>query len=203
MIPNLITFLIASVLLTLSPGPDIIYVLVKSMADGKKAGIILSLGLVSGILVHTTLVAFGVAALINQSELLFTLVQLLGAGYLLYIAFSIYRSEASFSLKAQSTTYSSKNLLKRGFLMNVLNPKVSIFFLAFFPNFVWNTSAYVGLQLYILGLLFMLQALLIFSLVAFSAGKIANYIQQNERVLKIVKWVQIAVFVLIAFALFL
>lgn len=203
MIPNLIAFLIASVLLTLSPGPDIIYVLVKSMADGKKAGIILSLGLVSGILVHTTLVAFGVAALINQSELLFTLVQLLGAGYLLYIAFSIYRSEASFSLKAQSTTYSSKNLLKRGFLMNVLNPKVSIFFLAFFPNFVWNTSAYVEIKLYVLGLVFMLQALLIFSLVAFSAGKIANYIQQNERVLKIVKWVQIAVFVLIAFALFL
>ncbi len=193
----------ASVLLTLSPGPDIIYVLVKSMADGKKAGIILSLGLVSGILVHTTLVAFGVAALINQSELLFTLVQLLGAGYLLYIAFSIYRSEASFSLKAQTTTDSSKNLLKRGFLMNVLNPKVSIFFLAFFPNFVWNTSAYVELQLYTLGFIFMLQALLIFSFVAVSAGKIANYIQQNNQVLKIFKWVQIAVFVTIAFALFL
>lgn len=203
MITHLISFLIASVILTLSPGPDIIYVLVKSMSKGKKAGIMLSLGLVSGVLVHTTLVAFGVAALINQSEFLFSLVQLLGAGYLLYLAYSIYRSENSLSLNEKTTTESSKNLLKRGFLMNVLNPKVSIFFLAFFPNFVWNTSAYVEIQLYVLGLVFMLQALLIFSLVAYSAGKIANYIQQNERVLKIVKWVQIAVFVLIAFALFL
>ncbi|MCH8534481.1 MAG: LysE family translocator [Flavobacteriaceae bacterium] len=203
MISSLLSFLTASILLTISPGPDIIYVLVKSMTAGKKAGFMISIGLVSGILVHTSLVAFGVAAIIQQSEFLFQIVQFLGAGYLLFIAFSVYRSEDNFSLKTSEVIESNQKLLKRGFLMNVLNPKVSVFFLAFFPSFISNTEAHITFQLYLLGGVFMLQALLIFSLVALSAGKIATYIQQNSRLLKVFKWVQIAVFVLIAFALFL
>lgn len=202
MITSLLSFLTASILLTISPGPDIVYVLVKSMTAGKKAGFMISIGLVSGILVHTSLVAFGVAAIIQQSEFLFQIVQLLGAGYLLFIAFSVYRSEYNFSLKTSEVIESNQKLLKRGFLMNVLNPKVSVFFLAFFPSFIWDTEAHITFQLYLLGGVFMLQALLIFSLVALSAGKIATYIQQNSRLLKVFKWVQIAVFVLIAFALF-
>lgn len=173
------------------------------MTAGKKAGFMISIGLVSGILVHTSLVAFGVAAIIQQSEFLFQIVQFLGAGYLLFIAFSVYRSEDNFSLKTSEVIESNQKLLKRGFLMNVLNPKVSVFFLAFFPSFISNTEAHITFQLYLLGGVFMLQALLIFSLVALSAGKIATYIQQNSRLLKVFKWVQIAVFVLIAFALFL
>lgn len=203
MISSLLSFLVASALLTISPGPDIIYVLVQSMSNGRKAGFLLSLGLVSGILVHTTLVAFGVATLIKQSEFLFTFVQILGAGYLLFLAYSVYRSEPSINLSLKQEPYASTNLLKRGFLMNVLNPKVSIFFLAFFPNFIWDTNAYVTLQFYTLGLVFMLQALFIFSIIALTAGRITNYIQENNRLLKRFKWIQVIVFVAIAFGIFL
>ncbi len=203
MLVNLISFLSASVFLTISPGPDIIYVLLKSMSDGKKAGILVSLGLVTGIIVHTTLVAFGVATVINQSKLLFTLLKIFGAAYLLYIAFSIYKSDTRISLKAKTHHFKKENLFKRGFLMNVLNPKVSIFFLAFFPSFVWDTENNVKFQFYMLGFIFMLQAFLIFSLVAISAGKVASYIQENTKILKVFKWIQIVVFVSIAILLFL
>ena len=97
---ELIAFLAAAVLLTLSPGPDIIYVLVQGMTNGKKHGIVTALGLVTGIIIHTSLVAFGISAIIKQSDNLFLMIRLLGAAYLFYLAWKVYKSDSTITVKA-------------------------------------------------------------------------------------------------------
>ncbi|WP_026837857.1 LysE family translocator [Gillisia sp. JM1] len=194
MLLQLIPFLIASILLTLSPGPDIIYVLVQSISNGKKAGIATTLGLVSGILIHTSLVAFGASAVIKASPILFSLIKIFGALYLFYLAYKVLKSDSSIAIDGVPQK-SSKNLFSQGFIMNVLNPKVTIFFLAFFPGFLWEPEGNTILQFYILGFLFLLQALLIFGAVALLAGKISEYLMQHRRSGVFLKWIQVVVFV--------
>ena len=167
MIENLLPFITASVLLTLSPGPDIIYVLVLSLSNGERAGILTTLGLVSGIIIHTSLVAFGISAILKESESVYLIIRILGACYLFYLAYRVWKSKAEIQIKAGPGGRSKNlSLFKRGFIMNVINPKVTIFFLAFFPGFLWDTTGNTVYQFYVLGALFMLQALIIFSLVA-------------------------------------
>lgn len=200
MLEQIIPFLTASVLLTISPGPDIIYVLVQGMTNGKKYGIVTALGLVSGIIIHTSLVAFGISALIKQSEVLFLVIRLFGAGYLLYLAYKVFKSDPTINVGIE-TLDQKKGLLslyKRGFLMNVLNPKVAIFFLAFFPAFLWEPNDNTVFQFYLLGFLFMLQAFLIFTTVSILAGKISVYLQKHPHSGMIFKWLQITVFIGIA-----
>jgi threonine/homoserine/homoserine lactone efflux protein len=199
MLDQIIPFLTASILLTFSPGPDIIYVLVRSMAYGYRQGIITALGLVSGILIHTSLVAFGVSAIIKQSENIFIFIKILGALYLLYLAYQVFKSDATIAFSSEGVkNKGSWSLFRQGFIMNVLNPKVSIFFLAFFPGFLWEPEGNTILQFYTLGFLFMLQALLIFSFVAVMADKISVYIKSHPRSGLYLKWMQIIIFVLIA-----
>lgn len=195
MLEQLFPFLTASILLTLSPGPDIIYVLVQGMTNGRKHGLVTALGLVSGIIVHTSLVAFGVSAIIQESESLFFTIRLLGALYLFFLAYKVYSSEASIALTAESEERKNLfSLFKRGVLMNVLNPKVAIFFLAFFPGFLWDPEGNTVLQFYILGFLFMLQALLVFSVVAILSGRIFGYLRNHSGAGLVFKWVQVVVF---------
>lgn len=200
MLEEIIPFLMASVLLTISPGPDIIYVLVQGMSNGKKYGIITALGLVSGIIIHTSLVAFGISAIIKQSDALFLGIKIFGAAYLLYLAVQVYKSEGQIVVNGGEVSQKKElfSLFKRGFLMNVLNPKVAIFFLAFFPGFLWEPAGNTVAQFYTLGFLFMLQAFLIFSTVAILAGRISVYLQRHPYSGVIFKWLQILVFVGIA-----
>lgn len=196
MIEQIFLFLTASMLLTISPGPDIVYVLVQSMTNGKKAGIITTLGLVSGIMVHTTLVAFGVSAIIKESETIFMLIKMFGALYLFFLAYKVFKSDAGFSLSSEEVPINNnKALFIRGFIMNVLNPKVTIFFLAFFPGFLWTPGEDLVFQFYTLGLLFMLQAFIIFGLVALLAGNISDFLKNHPSSGVVLKWVQIVVFV--------
>lgn len=199
---EIISFLIASVALTISPGPDIIYVLVQSMSTSKKDGIAVSLGLVTGIIVHTSLVAFGVSAIIKTSELVFTIIKIIGAAYLLFLAFKVWKSSNHINLSSSVQSTGVVNMFSRGFLMNVLNPKVTIFFLAFFPSFIWNENEHIVLQFYTLGFLFMLQALLIFSAVAFLAERISSFLKRNQQTQQVFKYIQIIVFVSIAILIF-
>ncbi len=185
-------------LLTISPGPDIVYVLVQSMANGKKAGIITTLGLVSGIMVHTTLVAFGVSAIIKESDTIFMLIKIFGALYLFFLAYKVFRSAKGFSLNSEEVPINNNNknrLFMRGFIMNVLNPKVTIFFLAFFPGFLWVPEEGTVYQFYTLGLLFMLQAFLIFGMVALLAGYISGFLKNHPSSGMVLKWIQIVVFI--------
>lgn len=195
MLEQVLPFLTASVLLTLSPGPDIIYVLVQGMTNGKAHGIVTALGLVAGIIFHTSLVAFGVSALIQESESVFFAVKLFGSAYLFYLAYKVLRSDGSIEMSSKegsNRTYFS--LFRQGFLMNVLNPKVAIFFLAFFPGFLWEPEGNTVFQFYVLGFLFMLQALLIFSLVAILSGRISGYLSSHRNSGIFFKWIQTLVF---------
>lgn len=195
----LISFFWSSILLALSPGPDNIFVLMQSMVNGVRYGIATVIGLISGCLVHTTLVAFGVSTIIQQSPKLFFGIKLLGALYLLYLAYKVYKSSAKVSLTdANVDKKSYGQLFRQGFLMNVLNPKVSIFFLAFFPGFLFSKTMSTVTQFYTLGLLFMLAAFIVFSSIAFLSGKISNILTKNENAGLFLKWMQIVVFIGIA-----
>lgn len=199
MIETLFSFVLATVALAVSPGPDNIFVLTQSIANGKKYGLVTVLGLMAGCLVHTTLVAFGVSAILKTNESLFFTIKILGVSYLLYLAYKIYKSDAAIVFSSESITQkSTMALFKTGFLMNVLNPKVTIFFLAFFPQFLFSDKISVVVQFYVLGLLFIVTSFTIFSLIAILAGKVANYLKQHRNIGVYLKWMQIIIFVLIA-----
>ena len=195
--------MIATSVLAISPGPDNIYVLMQSIVNGKKYGLATVAGLISGCLVHTTLVAFGVSAIIKESDTLFFIIKLLGALYLLFLAFKVYKSSSQLSLNSENIPKKSVfQLFKQGFIMNVLNPKVSIFFLAFFPGFLFSATLNSVTQFYVLGFLFMLVSAIIFSTIAILAGSISDYIKQHNRIGLYLKWLQIIVFVGIAILIF-
>ena len=192
-------FLIASVILTLAPGPDIMYLLAKSLADGAKSGISLAGGLCSGLVFHTSLVIFGVATLIQQSPTALAILKYAGAIYLLYLAWGAFCARSDLlKLNQVQATGSYFKLYRRGVIMNILNPKVLIFFLAFFPQFVDLNSESVNVQIALLGALFALQAFIIFSFVAICAGKVRDYILNVKNLNKILNYVQCIVLVVIS-----
>ncbi len=157
MIETLLSFALATTALAFSPGPDNMYVLTQSIVNGKKYGLATVYGLISGCIVHTTLLAFGVSVLIKQSESLFFALKLFGAIYLIYLAYKVFKSDASIAFSEDNVSKkSTTQLFKQGFIMNVLNPKVSIFFSAFFPGLTYSESLSTIIQFHVLGFLFML-----------------------------------------------
>ena len=195
----LISFIVATSVLAITPGPDNIFVLIQSIVNGKRFGLATVAGLMTGCIIHTTLVAFGVSEIIKQKPNLFFVIKLFGAGYLLYLAFQVYKSAASITFSTDNVQQkTTTQLFKTGFWMNVLNPKVTIFFLAFFPQFLFSEEISTVIQFYVLGGLFILMSFTIFSFIALLAGSISDYIKQNNKVGIYLKWMQIIVFILIA-----
>jgi len=195
----LYAFVLATVVLASSPGPDNLYVLTQSIVNGKKHGLATVAGLISGCIIHTTLLAFGVSAIIKESEQLFFCIKLFGAGYLFYLAYQVFRSDATLSLSEDEVPKKElTSLFKQGFIMNVLNPKVTIFFLAFFPGFLFSDSLNTIIQFYVLGLIFMVISAIIFCGIAILSGSISKYITKNKNIGVSLKWLQIVVFIGIA-----
>ena len=200
----LLGFIIATAVLSISPGPDNIFVLTQSIANGKKSGLATVAGLMTGCLVHTSLLAFGVSTIIRNNTTIFFSIKLFGAAYLLYLSYIVYKNGDAIELdyKKPIKTRFIK-LFNKGFVMNVLNPKVTIFFLAFFPGFLFSDSMNTIWQFYILGFLFIAVSFVIFGAIAVLAGSISNYIIETPRVGFFLKWLQIVVFVGIAIYLLL
>jgi len=195
----LLSFVLATAVLAFTPGPDNIYVLMQSIVNGKKYGLATVCGLISGCLVHTSLVAFGVSVIIKNNDSLFFIIKLLGAIYLFYLAYKVFKSDAYLSLNSDNIEQKSLGALyKQGFIMNVLNPKVSIFFLAFFPGFLFSTDLSTVSQFFILGGIFMSVSFIIFALIAILSSLISNYIKQHNNVGHFLKWLQVVVFIGIA-----
>ena len=186
-------------LLTIAPGPDILYLLTKSLSEGAKSGIILACGLVSGIVFHTTLVMIGVAALIQSSPAALTILKYVGATYLISLAIGAFKSSETLQLGRADSSKNFSALYRRGLMMNVLNPKVLLFFLAFLPQFLSNDSS--SLQILFLGAVFALQALIIFSIVSFCAGRLRKFIIKNKNLGKFFGRIEGSVLTLIALAL--
>ncbi|MDP4599796.1 MAG: LysE family translocator [Polaribacter sp.] len=203
MIETLFSFSLATAVLAISPGPDNIFVLTQSIVNGKKYGFATVFGLMTGCIIHTTLVAFGVSAIINNHENLFFLLKVFGASYLLFLAYKVSQSDAEITFSTENIQKKSiRQLFKTGFLMNVLNPKVTIFFLAFFPQFLFSRELSTVIQFYILGVIFIFISFIIFGSIAFLGGKISDYMLQNKQTGLILKWAQIFVFVGIALLIF-
>lgn len=198
---QLLYFIAASAALTLLPGPDIIFVLTQSISSGKGAGIATACGLCTGLLFHTTAAALGVSAIIYKSALAFTLVKYAGAVYLLYLAFQAIREGDSFISSMSSKEYGTSVLYKRGIFMNLLNPKVSLFFLAFLPQFVNPGAGNVPLQMILLGFIFLVQALLIFFLVSVFAGHIGLKLLNTPGIGRYVNRTKAAIFAFIGLEL--
>ncbi len=192
----LYAFVLATAALAVAPGPDNIYVLMQSITYGKKFGLATVAGLISGCLIHTTLLAFGVSAIIKESETIFFSIKLLGALYLFYLAFMVFKSAPDIHLgESHLAKKSLLQLFRKGFIMNVLNPKVTIFFLAFFPGFLFSNELSTVVQFYVLGLLFMVVSFIIFGLIALLSGAISVYITKHSGVGHFLKWLQILVFI--------
>jgi threonine/homoserine/homoserine lactone efflux protein len=193
-----ISFIIATATLAISPGPDNIFVLIQSITYGKKQGMAIVCGLISGCIIHTTFVAFGLSTFIkSNAELLFVL-KLLGAGYMLYLAYIVFKSTDITKTNTQTKSKSLGALFKQGFIMNVINPKVSIFFMAFFPAFLYSETQSLVVQFYTLGFLFMTTSFLIFSILVFFSSSVGSTLKSNTRFGVVLKWAQITVFLGIA-----
>ncbi|WP_159948311.1 LysE family translocator [Polaribacter septentrionalilitoris] len=199
MLEILISFAFATSVLAISPGPDNIFVLTQSIVNGQKFGLATVFGLMTGCIIHTTLVAFGVSAIIKDNETLFFIIKLLGAIYLLYLAYKVYQSDATISFSDEKVEKKNTvQLFKKGFLMNVLNPKVTIFFLAFFPQFLFSKTISTIVQFYVLGGVFILVSFVVFGSIAVLAGSISEYLKQHTKTGVYLKWGQIIVFTGIA-----
>lgn len=175
-------FITASFLLALMPGPDNIFVLTESLSRGFKTGITITIGLVSGVLVHTIAAATGLSLLIISSPTTFTIIKYLGALYLLLLAYQAY-FEKPISVKAgfaKKDTYNFGKLWRKGFLMNVLNPKVTLFFMAFLPQFITPEGFSVFNQFIILGLLFILVSFTVFGSIAYLAGRLTHLLNSDS-----------------------
>ncbi len=174
-----LSFFGIATLLALSPGPDNLFVLTQSMMWGRAAGLWVVLGLCTGVLGHTVAVSAGLAAVFAASETAFLAVKLGGAGYLLYLAWGALRSGAAIRRGEQPPRQSAGQLYRRGIIMSLTNPKVTVFFLAFLPQFASPARGPVGLQMLMLGGLFMLAALIVFSGVAFFSGAVGERLQRS------------------------
>jgi threonine/homoserine/homoserine lactone efflux protein len=183
MIPldTLATFFVAAVLLGLAPGPDNIFVLTQSALRGKAAGLLVTLGLCTGLVVHTTAVAFGVAVIFQASAVAFTALKLFGAGYLLYLAWQAFRASAKRIAGGEPRGSSAFKLYRRGIIMNVTNPKVSIFFLAFLPQFADPGRGSLSIQMLMLGGIFIISTIIVFGGIALLAGSVGQWLNRSPK----------------------
>ena len=181
-IQNLYLFFIASLLLNLAPGNDMIYVASRSISQGIKAGIISALGVFIGCFVHILAAVFGLSVIIMQSTLLFEIIKLLGAGYLIYLGIKAFINKSDFNDDiATLPKVNTWKLLKQGIITNALNPKVALFFLSFLPQFIQVSSPLYKMQLFSLGLWFDLQGTLVLMIVAILLGKTSKLIKRNKK----------------------
>lgn len=178
----LLLFFVASIALAVAPGPDNIFVLTQSAVYGKKPGFIITLGLCTGLLFHISAVALGVAAIFKTSLLAFTILKIAGAAYLLYLAWQAFYAGSASVPAAASERRDGWTLYARGILMNLANPKVAIFFLSFLPQFADPAHGSVSVQIVMLGMVFILAALIVFNLIAWAASHIAHWLNSSRRV---------------------
>ena len=195
----LIAFSLATAALAISPGPDNIFVLTQSISHGAKYGLATTAGLITGCLVHTTALAFGVSAIIKNNPNIYLAIKIFGAAYLIYLAVRVLLSKVPVSILAGEAPGKALHaLFKQGFIMNVLNPKVALFFLAFFPGFLFSKDLSTVIQFYILGFLFMIISFCVFASIALLAGRFSRFLNQKTRPFLFFKWLQIVVFTGIA-----
>ena len=176
-----LTFFTMAMLLAITPGPDNIFVLTQSALYGRAAGAATALGMTTGLFAHSAAVALGVAVIFKTSETAFTILKIVGAIYLLYLAWGAFRATAIHTGGQGRPFAGHKALFRRGIIMNVTNPKVTLFFLALLPQFADPARGPVSLQIILLGLLVQLSTVIVFGSVAFLGGTLAARVNSSPR----------------------
>ncbi len=169
-IDQLVLFSLASLVLIFTPGPDIIYVLTRGVAQGRPAALAAAMGFSLGNIGHTLFAVCGLSAILASSATAFTLVKAAGGVYLIYLGYKLWTADPALTLSSQGEHRTSRAIFRQSILANLLNPKVAIFFLAFFPQFVRPDQGHPALQMLSLGLTFVVLTMLGFGLVAVGAG---------------------------------
>ncbi|TCI84647.1 LysE family translocator [Tenacibaculum sp. M341] len=180
---NFEAFILASLLLNLTPGADTMYILGRSISQGKKAGILSALGIASGALIHCLFAVLGLSILLAKSALAFQIVKYVGAFYLIYLGIKMLTSssKASFDLTEKVSNVNFRKIYLSGILTNLLNPKVAFFFLAFIPQFINETYSNSPIPFLVLGLTFITTGTIWCLILAFFSSKLSEKIRANYR----------------------
>ncbi|MCP4334598.1 MAG: LysE family translocator [Gammaproteobacteria bacterium] len=183
----LLAFTATALLLNLSPGPSNFYIMARSIAQGTRGGIVATLGLAVGSMVHVAATVVGVSAIFRHSPTLFTVVKLLGAAYLVYLGIKYWQSKTTDDSKIEKKVRGKplSKVFRESIVVEVTNPKTALFFIALLPQFVVPESGSISLQLFILGLIVTISALPCDMLVAVSSSKASNWISKNKRAQRI------------------
>jgi len=198
---TIIAFVTASVILSLVPGPDNLFVMSHSALKGWRIGFYTTLGLCTGLIGHTVLVAIGVSVIFQTSAIAFNGLKVIGACYLLYLAWlSVQNKELNLGGTDKNSTNRSYYLT--GVIMNLTNPKVALFFLVFLPQFVNTSNDNVTIQIFLLGLLFILSALCVFTSIAYLSSFLENFLKKSKTVNKNLNILAALIYVALAVNLF-
>ena len=189
-----LTFLVAALALNFAPGPDMLYVIGRSVGQGRKAGVVSALGIFAGGWAHILAAAVGIAALLRSSPMAFNVVRYLGAAYLLYLGVKMIAQRSRLETK-QLPSESLSNIFRQGVITNVLNPKVALFFLAFLPQFVDARRGSVALQILFLGIVFDVGGTLVNLGVAYAGGTLGDLLRRSPRFALVQKWFTGMVFI--------
>lgn len=177
-----VVFFSAALAINISPGPDLIYILSKTIAQGRKIGFASSLGVCSGALVHVFAAALGLSAILATSAIAFSFVKYIGAAYLIFLGIQALRSKGeAFDLPTSTESRTTPwKAFRQGALIDILNPKVAIFFMAFLPQFVRPSMGHTSLQLLILGFLVILVAIVVEFAIVLTAAKMTIFFRKNR-----------------------
>lgn len=197
------SFIALSVLVILAPGPDVIFTITQGLSNGKRAGFTVAMGLACGNLVHTLGVSLGLSVIFQTSVVAFWVIRILGAGYLFYLAYLSFRNRHEHLQTKTQTDEKKENLFKRGFIMNVLNPKVAIFFLAFLPRFVSPEKGLLPVQFMMLGGIFVVLVAIVFGAAGLFAGIFGELLIKKPKFSLVMNIVSAIVFTGIAISLLL
>ena len=182
---DFLLFAFASLMLNITPGNDMLYVATRSTSQGIKAGVVSSLGIAGGCIVHLAAAVIGLSALIANSAIAFDIIKYLGAAYLIYLGVKAFLSKQNkFSIPEKTEQKSLTKLFWQGVLTNVLNPKVALFFLAFLPQFIHPEKGNTAMQILLLGLWFNFSGTIVNIIVAVLFGKLGNWLADKQGFIK-------------------
>lgn len=194
-VANIYLFVSVSLILLLSPGPNTIYVVTKGMTEGRNAALKALLGASTGDLFQVLAASFGLAVLLQASALAFFIIKMLGAGYLLYVGIRcLLNKEKMFEEQADVKT-NGKDLFFTGFVTSALNPKTTLFFLSFLPQFIDTKSVYAQQQMLLLGAVFVIMGFLVLSVYALASAKIRSWITGNDQIQAYFNWITGLIFI--------
>jgi threonine/homoserine/homoserine lactone efflux protein len=198
---TIVAFVLASVVLSLVPGPDNIFVMTNSALKGWKAGFYITLGLCTGLIGHTILVAIGVSVIFQSSALAFNVLKIVGACYLIYLGWLSLKSK-ELTIDSNDAESVNRSYYITGIVMNLTNPKVALFFLVFLPQFINPINGSVTIQIFILGFLFIFSALFVFSSIAFLGSFLEGYLKKSSTINKNINKLAALVYFALAINLF-